>query len=212
MPLPMTFMLFTLCGLVLIGILWRSMSGRRSLPCPSWLGGMVELENPFARSHRAGFIVDSLALAPGMKVLDAGCGPGRVAIPLARAVYPGGSVLAADLQQGMLDRVTAKATAAGLGNISTMRTGLGEGSLEPGHFDRAVLSAVLGEIPDRAAAFTELFRCLKPGGLLAIAELIFDPHFQSRSTVRSIATGAGFVEHAVHGNRFAYLLIMERPG
>jgi ubiquinone/menaquinone biosynthesis C-methylase UbiE len=202
--------LIVLASLVAISIFWRLLSQRRSLPCPSWLGRLVEVDNPFARSNRASFIVDSLSVTPGMNILDAGCGPGRVAIPLASAVGPSGTVVAADLQQGMLDRVVEKARTAGLRNISTIRASLGEGHLEPNSFDRAVVCAVLGEIPDRAAALAELYRCLKPGGLLAIAELIFDPHFQSRSSMRALANNTGFVECAAYGNRLAYLLIMER--
>ena len=206
-----TIGLILVAALVAISILWRLLSNRRSIPCPSWLGQAVEVDNPFARSNRAAYIVSKLRVSPGMSVLDAGCGTGRVSLPLARAVGRTGVVLAADLQRGMLDRVSEKAKLAGLGNVSVFCTGIGAGQLQSQSFDRAVVSAVLGEIPDRAAAFAELFRCLKPGGLLAIAELIFDPHFQSRSSVRALASGAGFVEREAHGNAFAYLLVMERP-
>ena len=67
---------------------WRFASRRRSLPCPVWLRWMVELDNPFAPVCRARAIVEHLDLAPGMTVLDGGCGPGRVTVPLARAVGP----------------------------------------------------------------------------------------------------------------------------
>jgi len=206
----MTVVLIALAALVAISIAWRLISQRRSLPCPPWLGRMVELNNPLARSNSAEFIVNSLSLTPGMKVLDAGCGPGRVAIPLARAVGPTGTVVAADLQQGMLDRVSEKARAAGLRNVSTVRTGLGEGALGDNAFDRAVVCAVLGELPNRASALDKLVKCLKPEGLLAIAELIFDPHFQSRPSIRALARGAGLVERGFYGNRLAYLLVFER--
>jgi len=42
-----------------------------------------------------------LELEPGMAVLDAGCGPGRLAIPIARQVGPQGEVVAMDIQAGM---------------------------------------------------------------------------------------------------------------
>jgi SAM-dependent methyltransferase len=211
MSTPLLAVLVAIVGVVAISLLWRALSNRRSIPCPSWLGPMVEVDNPFARSNRAAFVVSSLYLEPGMAVLDAGCGPGRVTLPLAVAVGPKGTVTAADIQQGMLDRVVEKARLAGFANIATLRAGLGEGQLEANAFDRAVICAVLGEIPNRAAALAELFRSLTPGGLLGIAELIFDPHFQSRASVRALARSVGLVEREAHGNRLAYLLVLERP-
>jgi len=59
----------------LVNLIWRLASQRQELPCPSWLGWMVELDNPFTRVNHAQFIVDHLGLEPGMKALDAGCGP-----------------------------------------------------------------------------------------------------------------------------------------
>jgi predicted methyltransferase len=70
---------------------------------------------------------------------------------------------------------------------------------------------VLGEIPDRAAALEEVYAALKPGGVLSVTEVIFDPHFQRRSGVTRFGTAAGFRERAVFGNRFAYTVHLEKP-
>lgn len=201
----------TFALLIVVCVVWRLSSRRHTLPCPAWLGWMVELENPFASTHRADFIVRQLELSRGMRVLDAGCGPGRVTIPIAKAVGPEGTVVAADLQDRMLRAVMSKARSVGLRNLFTLKLGIGQGQLEANSFDRVVMAAVLGEIPDRQAAMHELCHCLKPGGLLAIAELIFDPHFQTRSKVRQLALVAGFKERASFGGRLAYLLVFERP-
>src|SRR5512136_849620 len=89
-------------AIILAAVIWRVASRRRSLPCPVWLRGLVELDNPFAETHQAAFIVKTLALAPGMTVLDAGCGPGRLTVPLAKGVGASGGVVAMDIQAGML--------------------------------------------------------------------------------------------------------------
>jgi cyanophycinase-like exopeptidase len=52
---------------------------------------------------------------------------------------------------------------------------------------------------------------LKPGGLLSVTEVIFDPHFQSRQTVARLARSAGFRETASRGNRIAFTLNFEKP-
>ena len=89
--------------------------------------------------------------------------------------------------------------------------GLGEGKLPANYFDRAVLVTVLGEISDRANALAELFHALKPGGFLAIVEVIFNPHFQTRSTVTNLAPSDGFQERDFWGHRWAYVIQFEKP-
>ena len=184
---------------------------RQSLPCPVWLAWLVEMDNPFTSTNRAAIILERLDVQPGMVVLDAGCGPGRLTIPAARRVGAGGEVVAVDLQAGMLERTKRKAEMEGLRNIRLVHTPLGEGQLEQGKFDRALLVTVLGEIPDPEAAMKELFDALKPGGILSVTELIFDPHFQRRNTVTRLALKVGFREQAFCGNSVAYTLHLEKP-
>ena len=200
-----------ICVVIVGAIFWRLASRRRSLPCPVWLRWLVEIDNPFTKTNRAAVIVQHLDLQPGMAVLDVGCGPGRLTIPLARQVGPGGNVLAVDIQAGMLKRAREKAAAANLTNIQFLQAGIGEGRLECEKFDRAVLVTVLGEIPDREAALTEVFKALKPGGILSITEIIFDPHFQRHSTVSRLAEAVGFREKAFFGSRIAFTLNLEKP-
>jgi ubiquinone/menaquinone biosynthesis C-methylase UbiE len=203
--------------LILIGVLlvaflgWRAASSRVSLPCPSWLSWLVELDNPLLRNNRAQSIIEGLMIAPPMRVLDAGCGPGRLTIPLARAVAPGGTVVALDLQLEMLAKTEAKAKAAGLANVSFEQGALGIGIFHSGPFDRAVLTTVLGEIPDQRAALNEIFGALREGGVLAITEVIADPHFQTRRHVTALAGAVGFREKRRTGNALSYTLYLEKP-
>jgi cyclopropane fatty-acyl-phospholipid synthase-like methyltransferase len=201
-----------LAGLtILILLLWRFASRHRSLPCPVWLRWLVELDNPFTQTNRADVIVRNLDLQPGMQVLDIGCGPGRLTVPVARQIGPQGEVVAIDVQAGMLRRAQAKARAANLTNIRFLQVGVGEGKLEHSRYDRAVLVTVLGEIPDRERALKEIFKALKPGGILCVTEVIFDPHFQSRDAVLRFASAVGFREKKWVGNRFAFTMCLEKP-
>jgi ubiquinone/menaquinone biosynthesis C-methylase UbiE len=208
----MAYVFLGIAGLLAFIFLgWRMASHRHALPCPVWLRWMVELDNPFTRTNRAATILEHLDLQPGMTVLDAGCGPGRLTIPLAQRVGDEGDVLALDLQPGMLDRVRAKAEAAGVKNIRFLQAAIGDGKLETNRFDRVLLVTVLGEIPDRPAALKELFEATKPGGVLSVTEVIFDPHFQRYGTVARLAKSVGFRETTRHGNSLAYTLILEKP-
>ena len=196
--------------IVVLTLVWRFISNRRSLPCPSWLSWMVEMDNPFTKTNRASVIIDLLGLQPGMKVLDAGCGPGRLAIPAAKAIGSQGELTALDLQAGMLARVQEKARTAGLSNIRLMQVYLGKGKLEKAYYDRAMLVTVLGEIPEQEAALQEIYQALKPGGILSVTEVIFDPHFQSRESVQRVAGRVGFREAGFFGKRLAYTMHFEK--
>jgi SAM-dependent methyltransferase len=194
-----------------VALIWRLLSRRSSLPCPTWLAWLVELDNPFAGSYSARTIVHRLELRSGMRVLDIGCGPGRVTIPIAQQVGPQGEVVAIDIQPGMLRRADAKAQVAGLTNIKFLQLRVGEGDLGYDQYERALLVTVLGEIPDRKGAMEGVYRALKPGGQLSITEIMVDPHYQGRQTILGLAGPAGFHEKAFFGNRFVFTLILEKP-
>jgi ubiquinone/menaquinone biosynthesis C-methylase UbiE len=172
--------LAVICIIGCVFVVWHFGSRRFELPCPVWLRWMVEMDNPFTKTCRAQTIIEHLGIELGMTVLDAGCGPGRLTIPLAKGVGEHGRVVAMDIQEGMLVRTKQKVLAEALSNIEFLQAGLGQGALGTSRFDRALLVTVLGEIPDRAMALKEISGALKPGGILSITETIFDPHFQHR--------------------------------
>ncbi len=154
--------------IALVAIIWRVASRGRSVPCPASLSWLVELDSPFTKTNRAAVIVERLDLQAGMAVLDVGCGPGRLTIPLARKVGPQGEVVPMDMQGRMLQRAQQKARAANLTNIRFLQAGAGEGKLGRDRFDRALLVTVLGEIPNRQTALREIFDALKSGGILSV--------------------------------------------
>jgi ubiquinone/menaquinone biosynthesis C-methylase UbiE len=205
------FSIISVVILMLILFLWRFLSTKYTLPCPTWLGWLVERDNPFTKIHHAATIIEHLKLGPGMTVLDVGCGPGRVTIPAAVKVGQSGEVVAMDIQEGMLEKVKEKAQKLNLKNIKYFHAALGENKLEKNKFDKVILVTVIGEIPKREEALKEIFDSLKPSGILSVTELIFDPHFQKRSVVINLATSVGFEEKERFGNAIAYTLHFVKP-
>ena len=107
--------------------------------------------------------------------------------------------------------VQRKTQQEGLAMIEFVQLPLGEGKLAAYQADRAVMAAVLGEITQQAAALQEIFAALKPRGILAIAETIFDPHYQRKAYVLDLAQAAGFAEVAFNGNCLAYTVYLQKP-
>lgn len=151
-------------------------------------------------------VLDRAGIESGMNVLDVGCGPGRLAIPAADRVGPAGQVAALDVQRTMLRRLEQRIAERRLTNIRTIHSGVGEGAVEKDAFDRALLVTVLGEISQRSEALREIYGALKVGGVLSVTEVIPDPHYQRRSTVRALAEAAGFQFEGLFGGVLAYTM------
>ena len=102
-----------------------------------------------------------------------------------------GTVEIFDIQQEMLDHTMRRATERGLANVTPT---LGDAQALPYEddcFDAAILTTVLGEIPDQDLALRELARVLKPGGRLVVGELFGDPHMVTLGALKRRADAAG---------------------
>jgi ubiquinone/menaquinone biosynthesis C-methylase UbiE len=143
--------------------------------------------------------LDRIGLQPGQRVLEIGPGPGRLLIPAARRVLPGGEVVGLDIQPGMLERLKMRAVQAGVSNLTAILGDAIQPHVQPESFDVVYLCTVLGEIPDREAALRQCQVALKPNGVLSITEIFPDPHYQSRATVQRLAEVASFRLREMHG-------------
>lgn len=188
------------------------MKSETSAPEPFPASQAWLLDNALGRLQ-AGRILWRLGIERGMRVVDVGCGPGRLTLPLARMVGGEGEVLAVDLQPAMLAMVERRAAAEGLQNVRTVEAGAGSGALPAGRFDLALLSFVLGEIPAdrRLAAIQEIAAALRTGGRLAVVEGIFDPHRQSREAVLALTEPAGLRLDLEDRRLMRTLLVFRKP-
>lgn len=156
-------------------------------------------------------LLDRAGIKPGMRVLDAGSGPGRLTLPTARRVGPSGVVLALDGQQAMLDKLRARLQQQSIENVCPLRVELGGGELPIGKtFDRVILAMVIGELRRRPAALRELYAATAPGGVLSLAETL-EPDYRRRGTVRREVEAAGFRFERLYGGWISYTMNFVKP-
>ena len=106
----------------------------------------------------------------GMIVLDLGCGPGVFSIEIAKLIGDSGKVIAADLQEGMLDKVRQKIKGIKLEQRITLHK-CKEDSIDlTEKVDFVLAFYVVHEVPDHDNLFKELKSVLKPNGQLLIVE------------------------------------------
>jgi arsenite methyltransferase len=110
----------------------------------------------------------------GERVLDVGCGCGFDSFVASTLVGPQGHVVGVDLTPEM---VAIARTASAIWRIQNIQ--FTEGSVEAlpfddGSFDLVISNAVLNLVPDKDAAFRQLFRLLRPGGQFVAADLLLD--------------------------------------
>jgi SAM-dependent methyltransferase len=141
----------------------------------------------------------------GERMLEIGPGTGIYSIPIAQALGSDGALDVLDVQQEMLDEVTARARTAGIANLTAIRGDARSLPYPDAAFDAAYLVGVLGEIPDEAVALRELRRVLKPAGRLVVGEVAIDPDFVRLGPLRERTRAARFEFDRRQGNAFSYL-------
>lgn len=195
---------------VVFSLAWRWASRRWALPCPSLLGWM--LERPFYQRLSGTWVtLDRMNLRAGQRILEIGPGPGRLLIPAAQRILPGGEAVGIDIQPGMIERLNVRARRAGVTNLTAILGDATQPQVAEGTFDLAFLVTTLGEIPDREGALAQCFRALKPGGMLSVTEMFPDPHYQSPSTVERLASLAGFTFQSLQGHWWLFTANFVKP-
>jgi ubiquinone/menaquinone biosynthesis C-methylase UbiE len=109
--------------------------------------------------------LERAAPQPGEIIVDWGCGPGRVTIPVAKAI-PGGRIVAVDVERIALQTVREKAAREGLGNVYTVLLQSHPVAIPTGSVDLVLLLDTFHGVRDRAGLLSDIGRILKPSGRL----------------------------------------------
>lgn len=121
-------------------------------------------------------------LAPGMRVLDIGCGTGDVSLLAAELAGPSGAVVGIDRSAEAVATARARAEALGLRNVA-FREAEAEVFDVPAPFDLAVGRYVLIHQADPAALVRAAAACVRPGGTVAFHEIVLHGESQTRPPV-----------------------------
>jgi arsenite methyltransferase len=160
-------------------------------------------------SYGCGDPITLASLQPGQTVLDLGSGAGLDCFFAAKQVGETGHVIGVDMTPEMLERARSSAKRMGITNVEFRQGFIEDLPVESNSVDVVISNCVINLSPDKSKVFAEAFRVLKPGGKLAVSDIVTDGELPEQVR-QSIAAWAGCVAGAVEAKD--YIGMMEAVG
>lgn len=170
------------------------------------------------------------SLQPGERVLDLGSGGGIDCFMAARQVGTDGYVIGVDMTPAMLAKANTNKVNLGVTNVEFRHGQIEALPVDDNSIDVLMSNCVINLAPDKAVVFREAFRVLKPGGRVAVSDIVTEGEFSDElradfSRWAECVTGAidvkqytdlmrsaGFTEIVVTDKRSAEEIVPVQPG
>lgn len=183
---------------------------KKELVCPPWLSWT--LVNPVRRIAQDPERTLRPFVKEGATVLDAGCGPGYFTMAMAGLVGESGRVIAADIQEWMLERVRMRAEKAGFSQrVLRHLARPGALGIPSDRVDFALTFWMAHEVPDKDRLFSEILACLVPGGALLLVEPRLHVHAKAFLSIVDAAVRSGFVSAGPVSIRLSRAVLLRKP-
>ncbi|MCL4271117.1 MAG: arsenite methyltransferase [Anaerolineales bacterium] len=160
-------------------------------------------------SYGCGDPITLASLQPGQTVLDLGSGAGLDCFFAAKKVGETGQVIGVDMTPEMIERARSSAKRLNLQNVEFRQGYLEDLPVDSDTVDVIVSNCVINLSPDKSKVFAEAFRVLKPGGKLAVSDIVTDGPLPD-VVKKSLSAWAGCVAGAVEAEE--YIAMMEAVG
>jgi arsenite methyltransferase len=160
-------------------------------------------------SYGCGDPITLAALRPGQTVLDLGSGAGLDCLLAAQKVGPEGRVIGVDMTPEMIERAKENVQRVNATNIEFRQGYLEDLPVDSNSVDVIISNCVINLSPDKEKVFNEAFRVLKPGGKLAVSDIVTEGPLPN-AVKQSLSAWAGCVAGAVEAGE--YIGMMEAVG